>query len=417
MNLTDKSVLVYDRGLFMSMAEKLVGKFGKVGLFTPWESGFTDGRELVIGQGLQGIERVKYFEKDYHTYDLLVFPDVYDGWMIKDLRDAGCRVWGSGLGAELETLRWKTKERLKSLGLPMNEAHRVQGVHQLRSFLEAHQTEGGWYVKVSLLRGLGETWHAKDYAQSKQFIDDFEAKNGALSEIIHFIIEAPITGVDEVGYDGFCIDGQFPETSMFGWEIKDSAFLAKVINYSELPDPLRKTNEALSPFLAQTQYRNFFAAEFRGDVCTDPCCRHASPGGEILDENIENLAEVMWEGAEGRLVNPVFKHQFGAQLVLTSEWARDHWQLVQFPEEIRPHVSLYNHCIIEGDDYVVPQFVPHFDKMKEIGSVVALADDPQEAIKLCKERAAMVSGFKVECDCDALDEAYEEMTVSSSRSA
>lgn len=422
MNLTDKSVLVVDRGLFVSLAESLVGKFGKVGYFAYWESGFGDGRELVLGMGLDGITREKYFEEAYHRYDLLVFPDVYDGWMVKDLRAAGNRVWGSGLGSELETLRWKTKERFKSLGLPTNEAHRVLGVNQLRSFLQEHETDGGWYVKVSLLRGLGETWHAQNYAQSKAFIDDFEAKNGALSHVIHFILEAPIPDAEEVGYDGFCVDGQFPTQSMYGWEIKDGAYIGQVSPYVDLPENVRKVNDAISPVMAELQYRNFFSTELRNEFCIDPSCRHASPAGEVLVENMDNLAEVLWEGAEGHLVDPVFKSQYGAQIIISSEWARDHWQLVEFPEEIRPFVKLYNHCRIDGGtglaDYVVPQFVPHFDRMKEIGSVVALADDPQEAVDLCKERAEQVKGFKVTCDCDALDKAYEEMQeVSSGQSS
>lgn len=416
MNLKDKSVLVVDRGLFVSIAESLVGVFGKVGYFAFWESGFTDGRELVLGQGLDGIDRVKYFEKDYHNYDLLVFPDVYDGWMIKDLRDAGLRVWGSGVGSELETLRWKTKERFKELGLPVNESHRVEGVNGLRKFLK--ETDKDWYVKVSLLRGLGETWHANGYDQSKGFIDDFESKNGALSHVIHFILESPIEDADEIGYDGYCVDGQFPETSMYGWEIKDEAYLGTVSSYENLPKEVRAVNDALSPVMLELQYRNFFSTELRNEYCIDPSCRHASPAGEVLVENIENLGDVLWEGAEGRLVQPVFRKKYGAQIILSSEWARDHWQMVKFPDDIRQYVKLYNHCRIDDGngiaDYVVPQFVPHFDRMKEIGSVVALADDPQEAIDLCKERAETVKGFKVTFDGDALDQAAEEMNVSSS---
>jgi hypothetical protein len=422
LNLTDKSVLVVDRGLFVSLAERLVGVFGKVGYFTYWESAFGDGRELVIGCGLKGIERVKYFEEVYRNYDLLVFPDVYDGWMVKDLRDHGFRVWGSGLGSELETLRWKTKQRFKELGLPVNESYRVHGVNELRTFLQEHTTDSGWFIKVSLLRGLGETWKAENYEQAKGFIDEFEAKNGGLSHLMHFIIEAPIPDCDEVGYDGYCIDGQFPSSSMYGWEVKDCAYIGQVSDYSDLPLNVRKVNDALSEPLREFQYRNFFSTELRNEYCIDPTCRHASPAGEVLVQNIDNIGDVLWSGAEGVMVDPVFKYKYGAQIILSSEWARDHWQLVQFHDEIREHVKLYNHCRVNdgngNNDYVVPQFVPHFDKMQEIGSVVALDDDPEEAVSKCKEYAEQVKGFKVTCDCDSLDKAYEEMqSVSSSPSS
>ena len=202
-------VLFYDYGLFVSLAERCTQFFGKVGYFAPWETSFADGREAILGFGVPGIERVKYFDQVVDDYDLIVFPDCLDGWLVNFLRRSTnpvtkqpYRVWGSGLGAELELARWRTKQRLKAAGLPIGEVYQVMGTKELRQFFRDKPTKDGWFVKVSGFRGLGETWHARDYVDAKGPIDEFEDERGGLSYITPFVIEACIPDAKEIGYDG-----------------------------------------------------------------------------------------------------------------------------------------------------------------------------------------------------------------------
>lgn len=419
MNLKDKSVLVYDNsGFFTGFAECLTRHFGTTGYFYPWETFYSDGRELVVGQGLPGIERVKFLEKNMNRWDLIVFTCAQDGYYQEQLRNQGFRVFGSGLGSEVELLRWKTKERFKDAGIKLPECHRLNGIDELRQFFKDNPRYEKWFVKVSELRGLGDTWSARNYAESKTQIDEWESRYSPQCYMMHFLVEAEIPDAKELGYDGLNIDGQFPETCMYGAEKKNLAYFGSVSDYTSIPSELLDVNDSLTPALKELNYRGFFATELRGPSPIDITARFSSPAGEVVTDNIENLGEVLWFGAEGTLVQPSWKFKHGAQLVFTSELAFERPTIVSFPEEIREHVHLYTHCRVKfGDagiqDCVVPQFSPHFDRMKEIGSVVALADDPQEAIELCKERAEQVKGFNVTCDCDALDKAYEEMTVSS----
>ena len=90
--------------------------------------------------------------------------------------------------------------------------------------------------------------------------------------------------------------------------------------------------------------------------------------------------------------------------------------IVDFPEEVRPYLKLYNHFRIydEGPIGLADYFVPQIAKMKQVGSVVALADDPQEAVDLCKKRAEMVKAFDLDMEPDALDQALEEMQETTS---
>jgi hypothetical protein len=76
-------------------------------------------------------------------------------------------------------------------------------------------------------------------------------------------------------------------------------------------------------------------------------------------------------------------------------------------------VKLYNHCRVDAGSGLTDYFVPQIAKMKQVGSVIALADDPKEAIELCKERVKQVRAFDIEVDEDSLDKAMEEMDLSS----
>lgn len=403
------SYLIYDFGLFCSLAERLASFGVTVGYFVPHETSFSDGRELVLGEGLDGVTREKYWDDVCDNYSVLVFPDCHCGDMQAYYRRKGYRVWGSGKGAELELLRWKTKERFEQAGLPVNEVHRIKGTTALRVFFKEHEDKDGWFVKISGLRGLGETWFARNYTEAKGMIDEYDYKHRALASLLYFIVEKSIPDAKELGYDGLSIDGQFPEQSFFGAEIKDKAYFGVLTPYSELPDELQKVNEACSPVMKELQYRNAFSTELRDGHPIDITCRHASPAGEVIFEAIRNLPEVISKGADGVLVEPDWSHKYGAQLILCSDWAEEHPLPISFPDEVRPYLKIYNHARVEEDGEIKDFFVPQIARMRQIGSIVALADDPQEAVDLCKERSENVRAFDLELEEDTLDKALEEM--------
>jgi hypothetical protein len=406
-NLSDKSCLIIDNGLFVSLAERLSRDFGKVGYYYDWMSGFPDGRELVIGEGIEGVERVKYLWDKIEDYDLIIFPDCWHGDMQEFLRRRGFRVWGAGNGAELELKRWQTHALLPDVGLDQNKAALVTGVAELRTYLEKHPDQ---FVKVSMYRGIGETWHSPNIEMAEGMLREIADKCGPLADVIQFIVEESIPDATEIGYDGYCIDGQFPDKAIVGIEKKDRSYFGRLCDYDDLPENVRKVNDALAGVIKKFQYRQFFSTEIREKgkkaYLIDLTCRFPSPAGEVETTMFENLAEILWEGADGKLVNPVTKFKYGAQIILTSEWyASGKYQPLQFPEEIRPFVKIYNHCRINGMDYAVPQLA----NMSQVGSVVALGNTPEETVAKCKEMAEQVKGFDIETEADSLDEAVKEM--------
>lgn len=399
-DLKTKSALVIDGGMFLPLAELLSSKFSKLGYFSDWQNPYPDAKELIIGSGLDGITREKYLWDVIDGYDLIIFPDVRNGDLQDYLRAQGKRVWGAGRLAALELNRWKTKQLMEQIGLPVNESEKIAGLENLRSYLQQNDDV---YIKISNFRGLGETFHSENYDIVRGQLDDLRDKHGVLMDIVEFIVEKSIPDAVEDGYGGFCIDGEFPNLSVYGCEVKDKAYFGKFVNYDDLPEDVRTVNTKLSPSL--NGYRQFFSTELRNGVPIDFTVRQSSPEGEAFCHAFDNIADIIWYGSEGTLVEPKTDFKFIAQIILCSDWAEDHWAAIQFPEAVRPFVKLYNHCRINGQDYVVPQLA----KMKQIGSVVGTGKTPKEACDMAKKNADAVKGFDLDAETESLDKALKLM--------
>lgn len=406
---SSRRALIYDSGgLFVSLAERLARDFGEVGYFYPWENSFPDSRELMVGYGLPGVKRIKHFDKDYKGYDIIIFPDVWSGDLQEDLRARGHRVWGAGYGGNLELNRADTKRKMEEAGLDINPWAEIKGTNALRKYLKDHPDQ---YVKISGFRGLGETFEANSAEDSEGVILELEYKYLPYAQLIPFVVENAVKSKREVGYDGFNIDGKFPKTAIFGIEKKDKAYFGMVSEYDDMPPSVIRANEALASFMSESKYRQFFSTEIIEEKDSDKeyvidlTCRHASPAGEFYCQNFKNLPDIMWYGAEGKLIEPETEAKYGAQIVLTSEWAVENPQRLSFPEEIRHMMKLYNHCRIDGVDWIIPQIA----KMKHLGSIIAIAASPEQACDDCKQAAEQVTGFNLSYNTDALDEAFTEM--------
>lgn len=406
-NLKSKTVLVWDNGLFAEIAITLAKDFGRVLYYVPWTSGFPKSNQQLIGSGIDGIERVLSPWPFFDDVDLWVFPDVYEGELQEFLAANGKRVWGCRMGAELELDRPKSKEATKKLGIDVGPYKVVTGLDALRKHLKANDDQ---WVKISSTRGDMETFGSKSYEKIEPRLDELEHNLGAKKKIMQFTVEEGINDAVETGYDGYCIDGKFPKNAMTGVEVKDEAYLMKTVRWSELPEQVRSVNEKLAPALKKYGYRGFISTEVR---CTkdgkayliDPCCRAGSPPNELYQVMMTNMAEAMWYGAEGIVIEPDFKAKWGAEVLLISDWADSNWMQVTIPDEVRDNVKLRNFCMIDGEYYVIPQWTGS----AEIGAVVALGNTPDEAIAEVKRICDLVEGHELEKPIDALDIAREQL--------
>ncbi len=121
---------------------------------------------------------------------------------------------------------------------------------------------------------------------------------------------------------------------------------------------------------------------------------------------ITNLADIMWQGSEGILIEPEFAKRYGAEVMLLSDWADKNWQQVEIPKSIREHVKLHKMTMVENDYYVIPQAS---GETALIGAVVAMGDTPDAAVEECKRIAKMVEGYSIEKSFEALDEARDKL--------
>ncbi len=440
-NWQDLTIAVIDNGLFTHTAIKLAETGARVLYYTPWINAFPKSNATLPGDGLKGIERIRYIEPYEEQIGLYVFPDVMFGPVQARLVKEGKRVWGGRTGEQFELDRWETKLLMKSWNMPVNETHRIIGMEALRRFLQEREERGPWWIKTSLYRGDFETFESESYDDVETRLDEVAAKLGKKAAIYPFIVERHIEAITEVGFDGYNIDGQFPQDndpSMFGCEKKDVGYVGVAKLYGDFPPAVRWVNEKVAPYMKARQYRGFFSSEIRcteenqfegGDpdpfedfevtwhdgpkvpgtdmyaFLTDPCCRMASPPGEAYIEWAGNWPEIIWHGAGGLFVPVEPVARYAVEIMLHSSFADANWQPVRYPEEIAQWVKLRNCCKIGDVHYSVPQSYG----LPEVGAVVALDDNLLTAARTCIERSQLVKGFYLEAKHDAVAKAILEI--------
>lgn len=403
MEFADKTALVIDQGLYVHVAEKLAESFGRVLYYcNGWRCAFPISEGFNIGAGLEGIERVENAWNHIEEADLIVFPDTYFGAEQEYLRRQGKRVWGAGQAELLELYRDELKRVLHGLSLAVGPYELVTGLDKLTEYLKSHP---GVYVKGNLFRGDVETFRARHFKATKPLLDELALHLGPRAAQTLFVVEEPLAGI-EAGYDGFSIDGRFPSLGAFGYEAKDAGYIGQVRSWERLPAGLKSINERLAPVLAELGCRGFFSTEVRigsdrVPYLMDPALRAGSPPSEAYIELFSNWDEIMWAGAAGELVTPQPVARYMAEVVLRSDWGREHFLGVEFPPELRRFIKLHGHCRIQGQDYAVPL------KIREVGAAIGLGQSMEEAVGAALRHAEAVEGLEVEFDRHALASAME----------
>lgn len=394
----DQTLLLVDSGLFTHTAQALAPYFKRTMYFSEWvRSGFPQEKHRRIGDGLPGIERVSDVFGALGDADLVVFPDVVTATLASYVKEIGKPVFGTSKhAAELELDRWGTRAALREAGLPLTEAVRIVGVDDLEKFLKKQKDV---FVKYGRYRGDLETFHHQNWFLTEQWFTDTKRHLGPSAEEAEFVIEDPIPGV-EIGVDSFSIDGEWPSTVLYGYELKDAGYVGRVVPYSELPPPLAFVCDRLAPVLKEREHRGWISTECRVNDATpyliDPCMRCGSPPSEAQTDLWENLGEIVSEGASGKLVEPIPRYKYVAELILKSEFAVEHFLPIDFPEGL--NVSLHNHTMIGGKHYVVPIGIP------EIGAVSAGADTLDGAVSQVKKAAEKIKAYGLDYDGAAFDD-------------
>lgn len=405
----DKTILVVVHGLFSWVAERFARDFGKVLLYIPWNSySFPTSNIGICGTGLPNVTKVdSIFGPHLANVDLIYFGDIYFADEQVYLENQGYRVWGGRNGEEMELYRATCKEIMEGLGLPVNPWKQLKGMDALREHLKTNENQ---HVKIDKWRGTFETFKAESYELAEPKLNQIEHEMGAYSRVAEFIAENDLPNCSEVGTDLYCIDGQLPSASLVGIETKDVGFCGEFIEWSKLPEPVRRWNEAMAPVFAQYGYRGWLSNEIRiGEdlvpYMIDATTRQPSPPGELVSEFYLNYTDIVWNGAEGIMVDPIPAAKFGMEVIIKSDWASENWQPIEYDEKYANQIKLFNSAVIEGKRYIVPQD----EKMAEIGAVVGWGDTLDEAQAHLQEAADSIKGYGIKMSHGSIDDAKKAM--------
>lgn len=397
---------VVDYGTFLCLAEKMSETFNKVYYYTPTSQEFYSISDLVKGGGLDSIERVNdIFDPDFiDEVDLFIFPDIGYGGLQKYFRSIGKAVWGS-MGADaLENIRTEFMKTLEKLKLPTIHTEVVHGLSNLREHLKG--VENKW-IKVDKYRGNMETWHHIDEDHSSQELDRLANEFGGLQDTITFLVQDFIKTDVEIGYDGWCIDGKFPSSAFQGYEKKDQLYVGGLVSYDKLPEQVRIINEALAPLLEEYGYRNFFATEIRVKdgvpYFIDPTLRMPGVTGEQLTETCANLAEVIWQGANGVMVEPDFKYKYATAAIMHAKGESEGWKILKVSDDVRRWVKMLHFCKL-GDLY---HFPPRFND--ELGTLIGAGNTISKAVEALKEHYDYLHEEPVCCEMETMCKFIEEI--------
>lgn len=419
-NLKDKITVVADCGLFVELALTLAKSFKKVYYFTPWNyGGFPDRFPELSGVGFSEITSIDYLfttndrntDYNFDKVDIFIFPELYFSDIEIHLRSLGKRVWGSADGQWLELDRYDSKKIMTKSGMPVNKTIKVKGISKLKDYLKSHDD---LYVKISHWRGLVESFKHDNYRLTEPLLTNLENELGAIKESTDFILEQPVDCIVEAGIDTYIIDGQIPENVLSGIELKDQCYAGKIFEYSKLPKLIKLCTDNIAWYFKEKQYRNFYSNEIRVDhkkvpYVIDHTCRTPAPPMSLVLNMMTNLAQVIWFGAEGIMIQPKYSHEYGVLLIGNSDFLRENFLPIYFPEEIRENVKLRFGMKQKGTYYLIPQTT----QSTEAIDVVATGDSFEECYKKIRKYTEQIKAYGLVLNCGILDKVQEELDKSS----
>ena len=123
---------------------------------------------------------------------------------------------------------------------------------------------------------------------------------------------------------------------------------------------------------------------------------------------VVNLGDVIWKGANGVLIEPVWAAAWGVIVLLTSEWGNCEWNSLQIPKGVKKYVKL-RHGRKQGETfYATPQSPVHSDA----GSVMGFGKTVDAAREMCKNVFEQIQGFDLDAALDDLDKVEDKLAES-----
>ena len=117
---------------------------------------------------------------------------------------------------------------------------------------------------------------------------------------------------------------------------------------------------------------------------------------------INNWAELMWEGANGHIVEPEWNAPIGVEIILRSDYGAEN--PLRVTSDRWDRTVLYGHAQYNGADYAVsPAEIP------EIGAACGMGATLEQAIEEAYSVAESIKGREIGWDAGALQDLTEEI--------
>lgn len=411
-NRDSNRIIIVDNlgGSYVNVAISLSKYFQKTYYHSVQQNPFPVMSWASVGTGYSEIIVLDSFWDHLDDFDIIIFPDIYfESWGTA-LRNMGKKVWGGSKSEELETNRKLFKQELTNNGMPVAPTISIIGIDNLLDFLKDKTDK---WIKISYYRGDMETTHWININYNSVQFNNLKNNLGPLSNSIEFLIEDGIDCVAEIGYDGYSINGEFPNNCIFGLEVKDCGYIGKSTTKNELPKPVSLVNKQFGPVLEKYNHQGFYSTEIRYTenglaYYTDPCMRAGSPPSNTYLDLINNWDEIIVGGVNGELVEPEFSALYGVEIILKSDYINKGFLPVKFPTQFRNNIKLKGSFIRDGLTYVVPFKYSGFE-MCEFGSVVVTGDNLEEVMNQALEIASQVEAYGLTYNVNALDIAAEQI--------
>lgn len=398
MKISEATILIYDFGLNTNLSLHIAKKCKKVIYFCPWAEGFPEAFKFLITDGLEeyNVEHSTTFFDKIDRADLLIFPDTFCWDLATFLISKGYPVFGAGNAEVLENDRFFAKKKQKEFGLPMTSIYKTKGLKELESLFKDKGIKD-CFLKLSGIRGSWETQYVKDYKMAKSFINDLSYTFNPLKDKIEFLVEQAVKGKAEIGIDTLCCDGVFPETTMYGFEVKSAGaiYLGKTDKYKNFPKVVTESTDKFSPLFKEYKCRSFLSSEIiikddKSGYLVEWSVRTPLPAvTPVMQELFSNLPEVIFSiGKYGKMLDLIPKAKYGVGVPISSDYAREHWVELdtQLPFEIFKPIKIIR---VDKTNFSIPQYTT-------LGTVVAIGNSIDECIKKVGESLGKVDAP----DCD-----------------
>lgn len=397
----DIRLLIADLGILgIPIGQKVADDFKSVEYWTPAVKSFMGPKDWNIGTGIPGIMRVDSYEDAKERIKkengIIYFPDVGMGDMLEAAKRESIRVVGAGNSGELEMSRIKAKKVLRDVGLPMPEWGWVKGIEALEKILREKEDI---YLKLDTEnRAVMETWHHKNWKESRTTFYKLAHDLQCFIDITLFIWEKPWPGV-EVGQDTFVCNGIFFEESLYGIEDKGNGYTCVHRKAADFPAAIRKVNNAMAPVELKYGTCGPISSEIRVNkegigYYGDFTRRQGNPPTACISKQYKNLGPIINGLADGVEVKPEWAAQYASEISIEYPGADVDAVPMPLSDKDTDLIILRAACKLDGMFWNIP--------FPEVGNVVVkavgLGDTREESQNNCIRGA--------EKACDKISGAY-----------